>query len=182
MLALLDAVRDGRLDAEIVGVGSDRDDAPGLEAAAVRGVRTRTLPRGPGTSRAEHEASVDAWLSEGHADLVALAGYMRVLSPAFVGAWAGRLVNIHPSLLPRHPGLDTHARALAAGDDEHGCTVHFVTADVDAGPVVARAALDVRPDDTAETLAARVLALEHRLYPAALADVLSGRTAFAPAA
>ncbi|NBC88975.1 MAG: phosphoribosylglycinamide formyltransferase, partial [Alphaproteobacteria bacterium] len=107
-------------------------------------------------------------------DVICLAGFMRILSPAFVGAWEGRILNIHPSLLPRFPGLDTHARALAAGETEHGCTVHVVTPALDAGPVLGRARVPVRPWDTPDTLAARVRAAEHRLYPAVLMRFLAG--------
>jgi phosphoribosylglycinamide formyltransferase-1 len=111
---------------------------------------------------------MQAELDRAGADLICLAGFMRILTPRFVTAWAGRMLNIHPSLLPKYPGLHTHARALAAGDAEAGCSVHEVTADLDAGPVLGQARVPVQPDDTADTLSARVLVQEHRLYPAVL--------------
>ena len=173
MVALADAVRSGRLPATIVGVGSDKADAPGLATARERGIATAAFPRGD-RGRDAQEAALNAWLEGVGAEIVALAGFMRVLSPSFCERWRDRLVNIHPSLLPLYPGLDTHGRALADGAKRHGCTVHWVTAGVDEGPIIARASLDVASDDTAATLAARVLELEHRLYPAALLDVLRG--------
>ncbi|MGR3485891.1 MAG: phosphoribosylglycinamide formyltransferase [Paracoccaceae bacterium] len=140
---------------------SDVDGAPGLGLARSLGVEARAVA-GP---RGAREAAMAAALAQARADLICLAGFMRVLSPGFVAAHP-RTINIHPSLLPRHRGLDTHARALAAGDARHGCTVHRVTAELDAGEVLGQSALEVGPQDTAETLAARVRALEHRLYPA----------------
>jgi phosphoribosylglycinamide formyltransferase-1 len=118
--------------------------------------------------RPAFEDAVHAELTRAGADLICLAGFMRVLTPGFVARWQGRMLNIHPSLLPRYPGLDTHARAIAAGDTQAGCTVHEVTADLDAGPILGQARVPVLPDDTAATLAARVLPMEHRLYPAVL--------------
>jgi phosphoribosylglycinamide formyltransferase-1 len=126
-------------------------------------------------NREAFERAVEAELARHDVELVALAGFMRVLTPGFVGRWEGRMVNIHPSLLPAFPGLDTHARALATGVRLHGCTVHLVSAGVDEGPILAQAAVPVLDTDTAETLAARVLEQEHLLYPAALAALASGR-------
>ena len=128
----------------------------------------------PSADRAAFEAAIDQHLTDARVDIVCLAGFMRILSPAFVDRWFNRLINIHPSLLPDFPGLDTHARALAAKVKEHGCTVHFVRAGVDDGPNIARAIVVVRPDDSPDTLAERVLAEEHQLYPKALAMVASG--------
>jgi phosphoribosylglycinamide formyltransferase-1 len=168
MEALAEAAADPAFPAEAVLVLSNRADAPGLARAAERGIETAVI-ESAGRSRRDFEADVEALLRAHAIDLVALAGFMRVLTPAFVGAWQGRLLNIHPSLLPAYPGLDTHARALAAGDSVAGATVHLVTADLDAGPILAQARVPVEPDDTPETLAARVLAAECRLYPEALA-------------
>jgi phosphoribosylglycinamide formyltransferase-1 len=143
--------------------------AGGLARAAAAGVPVATVDhRAFAGDRAAFEAAVQRELEAAGADILCLAGFMRVLTPGFVARWAGRMLNIHPSLLPKYPGLDTHARALAAGDAEHGCTVHEVTADLDAGPVLGQARLDIRPGDTPDSLAARVLPLEHRLYPEVL--------------
>ena len=149
--------------------------AAGLGRAAALGVPVAAVDhRAFGRDRAGFEAAVQAELARAGAEVVALAGFMRVLTAGFVAGWAGRMVNIHPSLLPKYPGLDTHARALAAGDTEAGCTVHEVTAELDAGPILGQARVPVLPDDTAVTLAARVLVAEHRLYPAVLRRWLSG--------
>lgn len=161
--------------AHICLVLSNRPDAGGLDRARALGIEALCLDhRAHGRDRAAHEAALDAALRDRGIELVCLAGYMRLLTPFLVGAWAGRMLNIHPSLLPLFPGLDTHARALQAGVKLHGCTVHHVTEAVDAGPILAQAAVPVLPDDTPGTLAARVLVQEHRLYPAALGHVLAG--------
>ncbi len=176
MAALLEAATDPAYPASAALVLSNRADAAGLARAAAAGVPTTVVE-----SRAFHgdreafERAVEAELARHGAELVALAGFMRVLTPGFVARWEGRLVNVHPSLLPAFPGLDTHARALAAGARLHGCTVHLVSAGVDEGPILAQAAVPVLDADTAETLAARVLEQEHLLYPAALAWLASGR-------
>lgn len=174
MAALIEAARDPGYPAEIIGVLSNIEGAGGLARASVAGLQTTTLPHRAFASKAEHEAAVTAQLEAWGAEIVCLAGYMRLLSPGFVQRWAGRLINIHPSLLPAFKGLDTHARALAAGVAEHGCTVHFVTAEMDGGPAIAQARIKVLGNDTPETLAARVLVEEHRLYPQALALVARG--------
>ena len=175
MAALLDAARDPEYPAEIVLVLSNRPDAPGLRLAAEAGVEALAIEHRPfGKDRAAHEARLDAALREAGVTLVCLAGYMRLLTPFFVGAWRGRMLNIHPSLLPAFPGLHTHARALAAGVKLHGCTVHLVTETMDEGPILAQAAVPVLPDDTEDTLADRVLAQEHVIYPSALAAFASG--------
>ena len=149
--------------------------AGGLARAAALGVPVAAVDhRAFGRDRAGFEAAVQAELERAGAEVVALAGFMRVLTAGFVGLWAGRMVNIHPSLLPKYPGLDTHARALAAGDTEAGCTVHEVTAELDAGPILGQARVPVLPGDTAVTLAARVLGAEHRLYPEVLRRWLAG--------
>ena len=173
MLAIARACTDGRLDARVVGVVGDRDDAAGLGAAAALGLPTRVVERRAFADRVAFERALGAQLDALRPDRVLLAGFMQVLGAELVEAWHGRMLNIHPSLLPRHPGLDTHARALAAGDAEHGASVHLVTAELDAGPVIAQARVPVLPHDTPETLAARVLAEEHTLYVTALARSLA---------
>jgi phosphoribosylglycinamide formyltransferase-1 len=159
----------------VSAVISNRADAPGLVMAARRGVPTAVVDHRKFASRELFDEALAEQIEQHAPRLVALAGFMRVLTPAFVARFAGRLVNIHPSLLPAFPGLDTHARALAAGGKRHGCTVHFVTEALDHGPIIAQATVPVLPDDTAETLAARVLAQEHVLYPRAIRWFLDGR-------
>ncbi len=167
--ALLNAAEAPGYPADIALVLSNRPDAAGLELAAQHGIAAHCIDHRPfARDRAAHEAAIQAALLEHRIDLVCLAGYMRLLTPFLVGAWAGRMLNVHPSLLPAFPGLDTHARALAAGVKLHGCTVHLVTEQMDAGPILAQAAVPVLPGDTAAALAARVLAQEHRIYPEAL--------------
>lgn len=167
--ALLAAARSADYPAEIALVISNQPDAPGLALAEAAEVPTVVLDHRPfGRDRAAHEAAIDAVLQRHRIEIVCLAGYMRVLTPFLVARWAGRMLNIHPSLLPAFPGLDTHARALAAGVKLHGCTVHRVTDALDDGPILAQAAVPVLPQDTAETLAARVLAQEHVIYPLGL--------------
>ncbi|MBV9654665.1 MAG: phosphoribosylglycinamide formyltransferase [Acetobacteraceae bacterium] len=180
MASLIEAARDPGFPARIVLVLSNRPDAAGLSVARAAGIPAAVLDHGPYRGdRAAHEAAIDEALRGAGAAFVCLAGYMRRLTPLLVGRWAGRMLNIHPSLLPAFPGLHTHARALAAGVKLHGCTVHLVTETVDAGPILAQAAVPVLPGDTEETLAARVLACEHILYPAALANVAGGTGAAA---
>lgn len=176
MAALVEAAAAKDFPAEIAVVVSNRADAAGLDLARAAGVEAVCVPsREFRKDREAHERAVDAVLAARGVEVVCLAGYMRLLTPWFVARWAGRLLNIHPSLLPAYPGLDTHARVLAAGEREHGCTVHLVTAGMDEGPVLAQAVVDVLPGDTEESLAARVLAEEHGLYPAALARFLRDR-------
>lgn len=171
MDALLAAARDPAYPAEIVLVLSNNPAASGLATATAAGVPILAIDHRPYKGdRAAHEVAIDAALRAVGVEVVCLAGYMRVLTPFLVGAWAGRILNIHPSLLPAYPGLHTHRRALEAGETQHGCTVHLVTQGVDEGPILAQAVVPVLPDDTEATLAARVLIQEHRLYPAALAD------------
>ncbi len=164
--ALLEAKQD---DYEIALVISNRPGAGGIEIARAAGVETLTIDhKSYGKNREAFERAMDAALRERNIEIVALAGFMRVLTPYFVRAWEGKLINIHPSLLPKYPGVDTHARALAAGDVMHGCTVHLVVEEVDAGEFLGQARLAILPGDTPETLAARVLELEHSLYPPCL--------------
>jgi formyltetrahydrofolate-dependent phosphoribosylglycinamide formyltransferase len=154
---------------------SDQADAAGLHFASSHGIPTLVVSRRDFASKEAHDAAIDAHLTAFNADLVALAGYMRLLTPDFVSKWQGRMVNIHPALLPLFKGLNSHRRALDAGMRVHGCTVHFVTADMDDGPIIAQAAVPVLVDDTEEALSARVLKAEHRLYPVALKLVAEGR-------
>lgn len=146
-------------------------DAPGLETARELGTDALALPRRNFPSKVEHEAAMVSAIGASGAELVCLAGFMRLLSSCFCRRYEGRLVNIHPSLLPRHKGLDTHRRALEAGDSEHGCSVHFVTPGMDEGPVIAQARVPVLAGDTRDSLAARVLAEEHKLYPMAVGAI-----------
>ena len=150
-------------------VASNVPEARGLVLAKRLGIRTWAMSH-EGIKRAEFDALLDDVLEQHGIEIVALAGYMRLLSPGFVGKWEGRILNIHPSLLPLHKGLDTHRRALLAGDEYAGCSVHVVTADLDSGPVIAQAKVKILPRDDAESLAGRVLAEEHRLYPLALEE------------
>lgn len=173
MAALLRAAADPAFPAEIALVLSNREDAAGLDLARQAGVEARAIPS-RGRTREDFEAELHGALEGAGIRLVALAGFLRVLTEGFVRRWEGKLVNIHPSLLPAFPGLDTHARALAAGVRLHGCTVHFVSPGVDEGPIIAQAAVPVLEGDDEAALAARVLAAEHLLYPAALGWVASG--------
>jgi phosphoribosylglycinamide formyltransferase 1 len=183
MAALIAASRDPVFPAEVVLVLSNRPEAAGLAAARTTGVRTACIDhRDFGRDRASHEAAIDAALRAADVEIVCLAGYMRMLTPFLVDAWAGRMLNIHPSLLPAFPGLSTHARALAAGVKLHGCTVHLVTQEMDAGPILAQAAVPVLPNDTEDELAARVLRQEHAIYPVALAAFAAGAAAVVPGA
>ena len=176
MAALLAAAEEPSFPAEIALVLSNRADAAGLAHAASRGVPTAVVEsRAFKGDRAGFEAAMEAELARHGVEIIALAGFMRVLTEGFVTRWEGRMINVHPSLLPAVPGLDTHARALAAGVRLHGCTAHLVTAGVDEGPILAQAAVPVLAEDTDATLAARVLAQEHRIYPAALAWLAAGR-------
>jgi len=175
MEALLRAASKPDYPAEIALVLSNNPDAPGLATAQAAGVATVAVDHRPfKRDRAAHEAALASELDRAHVTLVCLAGYMRLLTPFLVNRYAGRMLNIHPSLLPAFPGLDTHARAIAAGVKLHGCTVHLVSEGMDEGPILAQAAVPILPDDTEAALAARVLKQEHRLYPAALAALASG--------
>lgn len=175
MAALIAAARAPDFPAEIALVLSNRSEAQGLALAKQEGVATAAVDHKIYAGRDEFEASMQALLDIHRIELICLAGFMRILSARFVNRWRGRIINIHPSLLPAFRGLDTHARALAAGVKVHGCTVHFVESELDSGPIIAQASVEVRDDDTPETLGARVLAREHLLYPAALALVAAGR-------
>jgi phosphoribosylglycinamide formyltransferase 1 len=168
MSALIEAARSPNFSAEIALVLSDNAAAAGLPIARKAGVAAETIDYETYLRKEAFEAALDARLLAASAEIVCLAGFMRILSPLFVQRWNGRLLNIHPSLLPSLRGLQTHERALAHGLSEHGCTVHFVTAELDAGPMIAQARVPVLPGDDANSLAARVLNEEHRIYPEAL--------------
>jgi phosphoribosylglycinamide formyltransferase-1 len=175
MAALIEAAKAPDYPAAIVLVLSNIADAAGLATARAAGIATEVVEHKRfGKDRAAFDGAVDAALEAHHVDIVCLAGFMRLLTPAFVARWSGRLINIHPSLLPAFKGLDTHARALASGAKTHGATVHFVVPELDSGPIIAQESVAIEPGDTAETLAARVLAVEHRIYPLALRQVAEG--------
>src|SRR5690606_20288961 len=171
--SILDAIGDGRLAADVVVVISNRADAQGLERARRAGIETLVMDH-RGRAREEYDAALAEALHARRVDLVCLAGFMRVLSPAFVAAFPQRILNIHPSLLPSFPGVDAQGQAWRHGVQITGATVHFVDESLDGGPIVRQEAVRVEPDDTAASLAARILEVEHRLYPAAIADVLAG--------
>jgi phosphoribosylglycinamide formyltransferase-1 len=175
MEALIAAARAPAYPAEIALVLSNRPNAPGLAKAEAHGLPTELLDHAAFPTREAFEAALQLRLDAARIDLVCLAGFLRLFTPAFVERWQGRMLNIHPSLLPGFKGTDVHQRVLAAGCRISGCTVHFVTAEMDSGPILAQAAVPVLPDDTPSTLAARVLEAEHTLYPLALRLAASGQ-------
>lgn len=175
MSALIEAASNPDYPAEIALVVSNRPDAAGLARAAERGIATAVVDHKRFADREAFEQKLHALLEKARIDLICLAGFMRVLTPWFLSRWPARVINIHPALLPAFPGLDTHARALAAGAKVHGATVHFVVPEVDAGPIIAQGEVPVHQGDTQATLAARVLAVEHKIYPLALRAVAEGR-------
>ncbi|MEP7182557.1 MAG: phosphoribosylglycinamide formyltransferase [Betaproteobacteria bacterium] len=179
LAALLDAERAGRLSGTVTAVVSNRADAAGLAIAAAHGVATAMVDHRAHPTREAFDAALATTVDAGAPDLVVLAGFLRILGPAFVQRYEGRLLNIHPSLLPLYPGLHTHRRALADGVRIHGCTVHFVTTDLDHGPIVAQGAVPVVDGDDETTLAARVLAVEHRVLPGAVRAFCEGRLVIA---
>jgi phosphoribosylglycinamide formyltransferase-1 len=168
MEAIVRAAKAEQWPANIAAIISNKADAKGLEFAAAHGIPTAVVPNKDYPSREAFDAALQKTIDGFAPDLVVLAGFMRILTPAFTGHYAGRLLNIHPSLLPLFPGLHTHEQCLAAGHARHGATVHFVTAQLDHGPVVAQAEIDVVPGDTPDTLAQRLLVEEHKLYPRAV--------------
>ncbi|MGA9322644.1 MAG: phosphoribosylglycinamide formyltransferase [Xanthobacteraceae bacterium] len=177
MTALIEAAKASDYPAEIVLVVSNRPDAPGLAHARAAGVAIAVIDHTAfGDKREAFEHALDDELRNNRIDLVCLAGFMRLLTPWFVACWSGRMLNIHPSLLPQFKGLDTHRRALEAGVKRHGATVHFVVPEMDSGPIVVQDSVAVQDGDTEATLAARVLELEHQIYPRALRAVAEGRT------
>jgi phosphoribosylglycinamide formyltransferase-1 len=176
MASLIEAAKDPSYPAEIALVLSNRGDAAGLARAQSEGIATAVVDHTPfGKDRDAFERAVQAVLDAHRIDIVCLAGFMRLLTPWLVQRWEGRMLNIHPALLPAFKGLNTHERALAAGVERHGATVHFVSPEMDEGPIILQQDVPVRLDDTAETLAARVLEIEHRIYPQALRLVAEGR-------
>lgn len=176
--AIIDNISAGRLKARIAGVLANKADAYGLIRAQQAGITTAVLSHADYASREDFDAAmmqqIDAWKP----DVVVLAGFMRILTPGFVQHYEGRLLNIHPSLLPRHKGLHTHRRALEAGDEEHGCSVHFVTAELDGGPVIAQAVIQVSADDNETLLTERVHKSEHQIYPEVLVWMAEGRLVY----
>lgn len=173
--AFIDRIADGALPARIVAVISNQPGAQALERARLAGIATEVVDHRAFDSRDAFDAMLATRIDSHAPDLVILAGFMRILTPAFVQHYAGRLLNVHPSLLPKFTGMDTHARAIAAGETEHGCSVHFVTAELDGGPVVAQACVPVLPNDSPEALRARVQQAEHRVYPLVAGWLASGR-------
>jgi len=182
MMALIEAARAPDFSAEIVLVLSDNEGAAGLTLARAAGVRAEALEYRSFAGKVDFEAALNRRLASARVELVCLAGFMRILGGRFVEKWKGRLLNVHPSLLPDLKGLDTHERALAEFRSEHGCTVHYVSAEVDAGPIIAQARVPVLPGDDAAALAARVLVEEHRIYPGALDAVARALRAGRPRA
>lgn len=163
--ALMDACAAGRIQGELVGVLSNRPDAFALERAKAAGIATQVLSNQAFSDRDSYDAALIQALETWQPDLLVMAGFMRILTPAFVQHFAGRMLNIHPSLLPKYQGVNTHARAIAAGDTVHGATVHFVTEELDGGPIVLQARVPIFPEDDESSLAERVLSQEHQLYP-----------------
>jgi phosphoribosylglycinamide formyltransferase 1 len=176
MTALIEAAKDSNYPAEIALVLSNRADAAGLSTARAAGIATEVVDHAAfGKDRAAFDRALQAVLEKHRIEFVCLAGFMRLLTPGFVGQWPERMLNIHPALLPAFKGLDTHKRAIEAGAKIHGATVHFVVAEMDSGPIIAQGAVAVHDGDTEETLSARVLEVEHRIYPLALKLVAQGR-------
>ena len=176
MVALIKAAKVDGFPAEIAVVISNRADAPGLALAAAEGIQTVAIESKPfGKDRAAFEAVLQSTLETRRIDLICLGGFMRLFTAEFVQAWYGKMLNIHPSLLPSFPGLDPHAQALNAGVKVSGATVHFVTPETDAGPIVMQGVVEVRDDDTPETLSTRILSIEHQIYPSALRLLASGK-------
>ena len=177
--SIIDNIGSGELDARIAAVISNREDAYGLERAREAGIATAVLSH-KGRSRREYDTELASLVAEYQPDLVVLAGFMRILSESFIDKFEGRIVNIHPSLLPRHKGLDTHQRVIDAGDTVHGASVHFVTAKLDDGPIILQAEVDVEPGDNASTLQQKVLRQEHVIYPRAIQLIAEGKASFNP--
>jgi phosphoribosylglycinamide formyltransferase 1 len=176
MVRLVESTREDDFPAEVVGVISDKAQAGGIAKAEALGIPAVVIARGDYASKAEHEAAILMQLAEFKPHVICLAGFMRLLSADFIARWQGKIINIHPSLLPLFPGLHTHQRAIDAGVKIAGCTVHHVTEGMDEGAIIAQAAVPVLAGDTADTLAQRVLAVEHQIYPAVLRMIASGET------
>jgi phosphoribosylglycinamide formyltransferase-1 len=177
LAALIEACRDATFPAEIALVFSNVETAEGLNVAAAAGIATKVLSHKSFASREEFDAAIDAALTRATVELICEAGFMRIHSDGFVRKWEGRMLNIHPSLLPSFKGIRVHQQAIDAGVRISGCTVHFIVPELDSGPIIAQAAVPVYPQDTAQTLQARILVEEHKLYPAALKDVAGGKVA-----
>ncbi len=177
MLAVIDATRDGRIDGAVTQIISNRADAAGLDHARRHGIATSVVDHRAFASRSQFDVALAEAIDRSEPDLIVLAGFMRILGADFVRRYEGRMINIHPSLLPAYPGTETHRRALEDRASLHGCTVHFVTPDVDGGPIIAQAEVPIMRDDDAETLAARVLQQEHRLLPEVVQWFCAGRIA-----
>ena len=180
MEAIVRAAQAQEYPATVALVLANRDDAAGLDFARAQDIEALALPHKAYPSREAFDAALDAALRARSITAIALAGFMRILTPGFIRQWEGRIVNIHPSLLPKYPGLHTHQRAIDAGDAEAGCTVHIVTEILDDGPILAQASVPVLSTDTPDTLAARILVEEHRIYPAALAEHLAKTASVKP--
>ncbi len=178
MEAILRACEEPGYPAEVVLVISDNPSAKGLETADAAGVTTASFRREDFNNQTDHEEAMAKAIEAAKSDLICLAGFMQVLSAEFTKKFEGRIINIHPSLLPKYKGLNTHARALADGAKTHGCSVHFVDATLDGGPVIAQMSVPILPDDDEESLAARVLTEEHRLYPEAIRNIATGEITF----
>jgi len=174
MRSIVEACQDGAIDATVVAIISNNPDAGGLAFAQKQNIDTAVLDHTKFSSRIEFDSELKTLVDSYNPDWILLAGFMRILGSEFINHFTGRIINIHPSLLPLYPGLNTHARALAAGDTKHGATVHFVTPELDAGPIIARAEVAVFADDTERTLAERVLRAEHKLYVRALQQCVNG--------
>lgn len=173
MRAIVEAARDPNYPCEVVCVVSNRLAAGGLEYARNQNIAAQAIDHKNFKTREEFDSAVNDYLQSQNLDIIVCAGFMRIMTPILIKPWEGRMINIHPSLLPHYRGLHTHERAIAAGDAEHGCTVHFVTTELDDGPIIAQARVPVLKNDTSKTLADRVLIEEHKLYPSALAKVAS---------
>ncbi|MGB0467645.1 MAG: phosphoribosylglycinamide formyltransferase [Pontibacterium sp.] len=178
--AIIDATRKGRINGQIVAVISNKDNVFGLERAANASIPARVLDHKSFDSRESFDAEMMALIDSYDADLVVLAGFMRILTAGFVRHYEGRMFNIHPSLLPKYKGLNTHQRALDAGDDEHGCTVHFVTAELDGGPPVVQGRVSINPDDSHDSLQQKVHVREHQIYPLAVEWFCADRIQWTP--
>lgn len=176
--ALFDACTDGRIDATICAVVSNNPDALGLEFAQSHGIATHVVEKLPNQNRQEYDHRLISTLELINADWLALAGFMRILGPELVNRYIGKLINIHPSLLPAYIGLNTHQRVIDANEPKHGATVHFVTEELDGGPIIKQQSLDVLPSDTADSLAKRVLQIEHKLYPLVMQFLISGHARY----
>jgi len=171
MKALVEAGRAQGSNFEVVCVASNKADAGGIAWAQTQGLNTKVLSHKDYATREEFDAALNEYLQGQHLDLIACAGFMRIMTPVLITPWQGKMLNIHPSLLPKYKGLHTHQRAIEAGDKEAGCSVHWVTAELDGGPVIAQTRVPISAGETPETLAARVLAEEHRLYPKVISNI-----------